>query len=234
MAGWFKTGYDGFEEAREEEQKNRAKPPQRVWMPPDKYREIIFVDDECIQFWEHQLYLNGTWQNWFTCLENIPPDENPEGCPLCDSGQKKYYVTMYTVIDATPWVDKKGNERKNVKRLLAVKTDVAKAIERSRQRRGSLEGCKYEFYRASETDASSGDIREFLGEVDLSADEFKYKDKQGKIWTPESYDYEKFFAPKSRSELLRILNAVRREESVFTNNENKKNSDKPVEDDIPF
>jgi hypothetical protein len=54
------------------------KKTRRFWMPPGSEKVLIFLDDEPFVFWEHNLKLNGSWRNWFTCLAPMGME-----CPLC-------------------------------------------------------------------------------------------------------------------------------------------------------
>ena len=84
---WAYTGDDIDSEAERVEEERASSRIRRFWLPVEPTREtrITFVDDTAalahkpeLAVYEHQLYLNGRWTNWFTCL-------GAGKCPLCQS-----------------------------------------------------------------------------------------------------------------------------------------------------
>jgi hypothetical protein len=63
-----------------------------------------------------------------------------ENCPLCQSGSKRYLITLYSVVDLTVWRDAQGQEHKNEKKVHALKPESAYALQRKKERWGGLTG----------------------------------------------------------------------------------------------
>lgn len=196
--GWFKTG-ESAQKAVNDELVNREmnRKPPRFWMKPGQEAELIFVDDDGITFYEHNLKLNENWGNFFTCLKS--DESGDRRCPLCESRYDNYLVTLYTVIDCTKFVDKKGATRQYERKILAVKPEVAKKIVRKKAaQKGSLVGCKFTVFRTSDKSGNSGDDFEFIDRLDL----MQFAGQDGKA--PAPFEYEKFYKPESYETLARF------------------------------
>ena len=155
---WYKTGYDNLDNEDVKESENRRKGGlRRWWMKKGETRRILFVDGEDpMMYWEHQLKIDGSWQNWEVCLKKngIDPD-----CPVCEEEKKfAYYAALYTLIDIDGWEDKKGNKHTCERKLLAAKTKLSKKLRRQHEKRGGLAGCIYDLTRGDdEQSLSTGD-----------------------------------------------------------------------------
>ena len=92
---------------------------------------------------EHQLYLDGKWGNYFTCLRQMG-----KTCPICESGDNASQVAVFTIIDHSVWKDKGGNEHTDEIKLLWVKTSQApyKLFQQQATKAGrvGLRGVRYE------------------------------------------------------------------------------------------
>src|SRR5271154_2175121 len=87
---------------------------------PEEGSTFIILDKtkEAFSFFEHVVKIDGQWQE-FTC-----PKKNKfrATCPLCRKGYWAAWVAVYTIIDKTGYVDRERKRRKNIKRILAVKS----------------------------------------------------------------------------------------------------------------
>jgi hypothetical protein len=75
----------------------------RFWMKEKEEARITFVDGELSKegaltgyldpprYYEHNLFLNGQWNNFYYCPEKTNPDANDK-CPICESGDKPALV----------------------------------------------------------------------------------------------------------------------------------------------
>ena len=82
----------------------------RFWMKEKEEARITFVDGDLAKdgplagypdpprYYEHNLFLNGVWNNFFVCPERTSPDSG-EKCPLCESGDKPSLIALFTIID---------------------------------------------------------------------------------------------------------------------------------------
>ena len=202
-ASWYKQGKEGEEAAREEEARRSSESSQiqRFWIKPNTSTRITFLDSDGFFFREHQLNLNNSWLNWFTCLSDF--DE----CPLCEAGIPYSYVCAFTILDHSKFTTKKGETVTIRKKLLVVKGTVRSKIMKQKQYRdGDLTFCHYDVQRFGEQDYNTGSDFEFLRR--LSRDELVEMLPEGakaEEWL-KPYDYTKIFEPKSPEELRRIIN----------------------------
>jgi len=195
---WFNTGKSADEaldtELENQEQRRKAATGDRIyrfWMPPGGEQHVTFVDGEMhpdgyplpFVFYEHQLKMNGSWKNWFTC----PGDD----CPLCDAGNRPSLVAAYTVIDHNEWTDKRGNVHKDELKLFMAKPSVNKILRKMAKKKGGLRGGKVEVIRGTSEDPSTGKQFDFEEKVDLPD-------------TIQPADYMELFQPKSKSELAAV------------------------------
>jgi len=184
---WFDTGYNGLDEAMDKE-KGKFQP--RFWLKEGEKRMIVFLESEPLCFYEHHLYANGSWGNYFTCLR--------QGCPLCKIGNKPYYVGMITIQDLTPYTDKNGVEHATgSKRIFAAKSRTLKWLRDQQEKRGSLKGLKYEAYRADEKTARVGGSFDFEGKFDIAT-----------LKDVEPFDFMKMFKPLEAFEVERDMAAL--------------------------
>lgn len=199
-----------------EEEKERLKEARlqgsvrRFWLPVDPDREVrvTFLDDTTrpseylggitppIHYYEHQLYLNGHWRNWFTCLG--------EGkCPICQKEQKRpSWCAAFSVIDHSEWKDKRGNTHKDEIKLLVAKTDMIKRLAKKGEKAGGLRGAVFDVARVSDGDANIGQDYEFVQKLNDDAI----------ANLPEPLPYKELLARKSREELSKIIGLIEQEE----------------------
>jgi hypothetical protein len=238
---WYNENYENYDANKKKQEEESLKEPSRFWMRAgDEGREIIFIDSTAFSFWEHVVYKDGSFKDrkYYTCCRDL----DPKGCPLCDAGNKRYLITMFTIIDTTEWMDREGRVFKNLRRLLALKTEAAGVMRQIKKSRGgNLVGYKCLFMRSGDKSAGTGNHVNFIGEVDLNDEEFVYTNKDGKKFVPSAYDYKKIFAPKSRDELFRALRASSGEEEIPYNSGNGSddpgnytNANGEDDSDIPF
>jgi len=167
MGSWYDSGFGGI--SKEEQRLANMSGPNRVWMPPGTTREVIFLDSEPVAIYEHNAKINNSWKNWFTCLQGIE-----DTCPACEilGAQSRYYIGYFTVVDASKWTDKKGNDHQFELNLLPAKIKSFKKFRRKNQERidaggTGLAGCLYRLARDSSDDPSIGSEAEFVRETDL-------------------------------------------------------------------
>lgn len=160
----------------------------RFWIPKGSMKRVIFLTagDQAPVIWEHQLKLNGNWNNFVTCTKPIGVP-----CPVCEwsdknNGEfKRYKAAFFTVIDCTEFADKSGKVIKNVKRLMCCKSSTAEKLKRKWLRlqddKKSMLGAMFEIFRPSlDKSAAVGEDFEYVKHVDLEtlkdATEFDYSE----------------------------------------------------------
>lgn len=248
--GWFYTGDNAnqrMQENIEEQEKNRAGGApysKRWWMKKtdgDEGKFLTFLDGPThpdgytmpVVFSEHQLFLDGSWRNWFTCIEGIPHPETgvPQMCPLCrmvnakgENISKPSVVAAYSVIDHNEWVDRQGKTHKDELRLFVCKSAVHLTLKKALKRRGTLRGWKVEVSRATTDSPSTGDQFEWLDQTEIP-EEIKPADYRG------------IFAPKTQEELEAIVAKKEKGGGQSENQSQKERSQAEVnidDDTIPF
>ena len=162
---WYTKGFDGV--GREEARQQATQSPNRFWVPVGERRELVFIDDDPAQLYEHNPKMNGNWRNWTTCLKGI---EDP--CPVCEVfGEKtRYFVGYLTCVDITKWVDKKGNAHQFELSLFPAKLGSMKKLKRkiedAKEAERSFAGSLYRSSRDSDKEPSSGSELEYIRAAD--------------------------------------------------------------------
>ena len=113
---FLKHGKDAVEAERREvaDREARSKAVWRFWIPTGGSTSITFLDGDLDpdgilavpRWYEHQVFMNGNWRNWFVCVSE------DEVCPLCEGGDHASLVTGFTVLDHSEYTDKKGTVHK--------------------------------------------------------------------------------------------------------------------------
>lgn len=213
---WYQTGEEAEQFHDEEEERRQANYDQvfRFWMPPprvvggkmqDSVSHITFVDPNKhpvhgfqipFVYMEHNLFLNQSWKNWFTCPKREARGGEPAvSCPLCKSGDKPYLAAAYTIIDHSEWTGKDGREHKDELKLYIVKSKVLKVLRRAAAKKGGLRGWRTEVMRTSDKSPNTGDQFDFENKVELPED-------------IQPFDYLELLAPKTTAELEEVIGDI--------------------------
>lgn len=203
---WFKRGKDGEEKADQISQEQAKGTSARFWLKPDNSTKMTLLDTDGFYFYEHNLFLNGKWNNFFTCLQDF------DNCPLCEAGHKPYYACAFTIVDHSEYESKaQGKRVKNQRKLLVMKK---RALEKLKRRRdsaklgGDLTHAVFEVARNSSDEANTGEDFDFLKRLEkktlakLAPKELKTKDEVAEWMKP--FDYPNLFEPKPAEVLQRI------------------------------
>lgn len=213
--GWYQTGKEGNEKASQVDAQAKARRdargPMRFRLNNDSAAKVTFVDTPSFFFSEHNLNLNNSWNNFFTCLSDF------DDCPPCADGDNASYVVVGTVIDHSEYAAKDGTVYKDQKKLFVAKGKARQNLLRQISRRdGDLAFKLYEIFRGSNpTECGTGETLEFLKEISKASLKKYIKkqwDKEGKEYKEKEleefllpFDYTKIFAPKSPEELRKII-----------------------------
>jgi hypothetical protein len=148
----------------------------RFWMKEKEEARITFVDGDLNseghlvppRYYEHNLNLNGTWNNFFLCPEKTNPDSN-DSCPICESGDRPSLVALFTVIDHRQIQSTKDKSKvwKDQKKLLVAKTQTYEMLNKHAMKRGGLAGCTFDASRVGDKSASVGSMFEFVEKHDI-------------------------------------------------------------------
>jgi len=207
---WADDGFEGLPEAEKEYEKRMSNDIQRFWLKPGTTKEIVFETDQPICFWEHQLNLNGSWLNWFTCRSKLEG-----GCPICESGDNASYVGIFLARDMTGYTSKKSGKQVGIGRrifFVAKKKTLTQIKTLKERREGGLVGLRFAVTRSDENSASCGDLFDSVGKEDLA----------GLPDVGEKPDLMEVFKPLSREEIIKRLGG------------GPMASAPPEEDDVPF
>jgi hypothetical protein len=179
----------------------------RFYIPQndEKPRHITFLDGklnsngmiDATAFYQHQLQLNGSWQNWFVCTEDNEP------CPICAiPRQYRTFVYAFSIIDHTPYTGKTGKVYENQKKLFVCKQDSFKRLSKRAEKGEGLAGCTFEVTRLGQKSDGCGSDFEFTSK-NTAADLLK-KYPSLKMEDLKPLEYEKVIVYRSRDELLKM------------------------------
>lgn len=194
---WFTKGSNKEELRRQAEaSKNSRDVPRRIWLPENSKIEVLYLDDEGFGFQEHAVQMPGRKSPEFITCVGLA-----NGCLCCAAGLRNYFVTMYTVVDLTGWIDKDGKKHVNEKKIHALKAESALTLVDKAESWGGLRGQRVCIRRKSNRDANSGSDFE---PVTKNGRVLRYKlDATDPKYAP--FDYRKYFAPRPQEEVAMIL-----------------------------
>ena len=218
--GFFETGYNKLNDIevrnkaqaqQDDERRAKNQKPWRFFMKKGDEKSVLFLDDSPPIVLEHNLKINGKWNNFFTCRRVLGDGEN---CPLCAAGDRAYDVGFYHVLDLDGYVDKRGEKRTNVLRIFPAKQTeklpMVKRLKKFSNQQGGLLGVKFNVERSrSDTSAAVGDDWMVDSKLDLAQVE-KILGKPLKDVIPvtpadrEKY-WEDYLAPKTEVELQALV-----------------------------
>jgi hypothetical protein len=166
--GWMKKGKAAAESMEQEEQKAQAAKeaagkPRRYWMPPNKDNMITFMDGaldddgvlDMLMYYEHSMFLNGSYQNYFICTQDSEP------CPLCQGGDKPYLAGALTIIDHDKYTAKDGTVYEDQIKLFIAKRGTVKQLQKIAAKRGGLTGATFDVSRTGDKEAGVGNVFDY-------------------------------------------------------------------------
>jgi hypothetical protein len=217
---WIKQGDESAAMAKQAEAETvKRKQEQgkmfRFWLKEGEDVRMTFVDGALNhegfltppRFYEHQMYLNGSWNNQFVCPEKTNPGSGDK-CPLCEAGDRPAMVALFTVIDHREFKGKTDIVYRDTPKLLVAKSQTFELLNKIAMKRGGLAGCTFDVSRMGDKAASVGSMFDFVEKHDL--DDLKknlvrtYKDDKGVEKTVSVFvaaDYEKEIIYRDAAEL---------------------------------
>ena len=163
------------------------------------------------RYYEHSLYLNGSWGHFFICPKETKPSEK-DFCPICQSGDKPTLVAVFSVIDHSIFIGKNDKKYQHTKKLLVVKPGSFDILAHHATKRGGLATARFEVLRAADDKSPSiGSSFDFEEKLPLKQLQATYltdpqpdpktgkKPAQTTNFTP--FDYEEILEWRSGQEL---------------------------------
>jgi|GEM_PF-1631140 len=214
----------GMGEANNVPSSSRVKPQfeKRLFLRPGDEMDIVLLDDNSFNIWEHGMFLKGDKQASkikVTCPDGTA-DGDPKECRICNAMIRhdligRNWRGFLTVVDLSKrtW---RGKTYVDVKKLLPLDKKTAMILERKRDKRGSLVGAQMHLYRTDGNSSSVGDDWEL---VDIEDPKKRFKNspqiertidwakkKDGTILTRSQalavfcspYDYNEVLAPDAK------------------------------------
>lgn len=155
----------------QEQRKEGAGKLYRFWLKENEEARITFVDGDLTQegflcpprYYEHNMFLNGSWNNFFVCPEKTNPDSK-DNCPLCESPDRPSLVALFTIIDHRQFTSTKDKTKvyKDTKKLLVAKPQTFELLNKLAIKRGGLSGCVFDASRVGDKAASVGSMFDFV------------------------------------------------------------------------
>lgn len=191
----FSDPEQGVDVARQKAEDEKSRRASRFWLPEGtKFtKNVLFLDDKAFGYYEHELKINGKWGNYFTCLKGSGR------CPLCEIGERPYYIGLLTCVDLTGYEDENGVRKgKNRILLFPAKMDTLDLLKMRRQTSG-LALCAYKVTRLGEKAPRVGNDFVFMKKVNNLV-ETKIPD----IKDAKPFDYREVTKPYPIDELEQI------------------------------
>jgi hypothetical protein len=220
---WLKKGEESVAIAKQEAVDQEIRKSEqgkmfRYFLKQGEEGRATFVDGELNgdgllvppRFYEHNLFLNGSWGNLFVCPEKTAPHLGMK-CPICSGGDKPALIALFTVIDHREVKSKDGTKTyKDMPRLFAAKSGTMEILAKIASKRGGLAGVTFDISRSkADKSPSVGDMFDFVEKSPVEALVQKYmrefKDpKTNKVEMKSLFvpaDYEKELTFRSDVEL---------------------------------
>lgn len=179
---WYSKG---FEEAEAQVSASSGNWTREFFMKDgDKAKGIRILDEESINIRDHFVMGKG----WFTCIQGIG-DEN---CPLCEAGNKAQNHFVFNVFDTREYTDKKGEAHKDQVKVWRVGIKLLRVLQNKRNKYGP-----YPSWIMDIAKVGAG-----VYDIDVEKTDAKFKMPEGQ----ELYDLLDVLAPKTRKELIALLN----------------------------
>ncbi len=191
---WLKQGEASVviakqEEAAYEMRKEEQGKMSRFWMKEGEECRITFVDGDLDpekqilippRYYEHMLYLDGSWNNHFVCPEKTAPHLGDK-CPICAGNEYPYLASLFTIIDHREWQSQKnpGKVYKDQAKLFVAKAKTVELLNKIAVKRGGLAGCTFDVMRIGEKSANVGTNFDFVEKQSIEV----LKEKYVQEWT---------------------------------------------------
>ena len=184
-------------EQKKKHHEEHGYPLFRFWLNKQESCYITFLDGDLDQdglidnpvLYQHQLQLNGSWNNFYVCTADKEP------CPICEDGKTPSLVQLFTVIDHRSYESKGGKVYKNTRKLFVAKRGTMDLLQKIATKRGGLTGATFDASRLGEKAPAVGDSFDFERKTPLET----IQAKLGEEMVPADYEHE--FEYKTADEL---------------------------------
>lgn len=220
---WLKTGEESKKMAQQQAAEAEKKKQEfgkmfRFWLKEKETCSLTFVDGDLDpqgfltppRFYEHNLFLNGSWGNTFVCPEKTDPNGGGK-CPICAGGDKPQLVSLFTVIDHRGFTTKSNIHVPYSRKLYVATPKTFEILNKLAQKRQGLTGCTFDVTRTTDKAPRVGDLFDFTEKVPLEQAKTKwvrqYTDKDGKVQTVNEFtpaDYDKEIIYRTSEELMKM------------------------------
>jgi hypothetical protein len=185
---WMKKGEASAAAAKQDqaEAAKRREEQGKLWryfLKPKEEGSLTFVDGDLSpegfllppRYYEHNLYLNGSWNNHFVCPEKTNPEAGQK-CPICEGGDRPTLVALFTVIDHRVFTSKNDSAKQytDTVKILAAKPPTFEMLNKIAQKRGGLAGARFDVSRLTDKDAAVGSMFDFMEKLDVEGLKAKY------------------------------------------------------------
>lgn len=171
--GWLATGDESAklaekEKVAAEQRKAEQGKAFRFWIKPGQEASVWFVDGvlsskgilQPPRFYEHTVLFNGKWDN-IVCPQMTVPQAGDK-CPICEGKDRPSLVSIFTVLDMTPYTIKSGaNEGKVIpytRKLFVAKPGTFEMLNKLAGKRGGLSGLRIDVSRTKDKAPNVGDV----------------------------------------------------------------------------
>lgn len=172
---------------------------------------VRFLDDEPVNIKAH--FFN---KRWYTCTRD-------ETCPLCEKGIKATNQFVFNILDTREYTGQDGKKRATTVKLWRVGSKLLMILRKKVSKYGPVTGYMIEVSRMGSGQNTAWDIDPMLETRD---DEFSLGKDQ------KLYEREAVLAPKTRAELIAVINGEVAED-VKSKNINDEDDDDD-EDSVPW
>ena len=196
------------EQRRKKAQEGLGREPLRFFMYPGESREIVILDEEPDFFrYEHNVKdpASGKYKLFTGCVREW------DDCPVCDAYGEPYYALYLSVLDLSPYENKRGETIEWTRKLMCVKPSQQKKFMRKFEKEGTLRGAIFEMNRDGDKDAAIGndiELLEFMEEDELAEYVREWTDRDGKTHVEDCsvpFEYEKVFEEPTAEELAATI-----------------------------
>lgn len=190
---WMKTGKESANLAKQQEEEAKKRKEEqgkmwRFWLTPGEEAKVTFVDGELTEqgfllparWYEHNLFLNGQWNNYFVCPEKTDP-ESGEKCPICEDQDRPYLAAGFTVIDHREFTGKDNKVYKDRRKLLVAKPQSFEQLNKLAIKLKGLAGQTFDISR------SKGDKAPAIGDLFIPMEKRSVEECQ-KLYVQEQLD----------------------------------------------
>lgn len=150
----------------------RPKFTNRLYLPVDKGTQIVLLDDEAVNIYEHTVFIQGDKGSMKLKVTCVSPgaDPVPEKCRICNAMIKderiaRKFVAYLSCIDLAVF-EIEGRKITHTRKLVPLNHMAAKKLKRRRDTVGSLRYAMFKIFRNQKMSPQVGDDWDYIKTVD--------------------------------------------------------------------